>query len=86
MNSFFDKDGIINLDESVMEMDSFKKIMDDGIVTDEELVGQANRVTSLLHKAEEAFSQEQIALVKEVLSEMSVLYTVYHYKELQNLK
>lgn len=86
MNIFFNSDGLLNLDEAVMEMDSFKKIMDDGIVTDEEVVTQANRVADLLHRIEDICPPEQSALVKEALSEISVLYAVYHYKELQTLK
>lgn len=86
MNVFFDNNGILNLDEAVLQMDSFKKIMEDGIVTDNELVEQANQVTALLHKVEEIMNEEQAALVKEVLAEMSVLFTVYHYRELQTLK
>ena len=86
MNTFFDENGMLNLDESVMQMDSFKKIMEDGIVTDAEIVGQAQHVTALLHKVEDICSPEQSALFKEVLSEMSVLYTVYHFRELQSLK
>ena len=86
MNTFFDENGMLDLDESVMQMDSFKKIMEDGMVTDAEMVRQAQHVTALLHKVEDMCSPEQSALVKEVLAEMSVLYTVYHFRELQSLK
>ena len=86
MNTFFDNDGILNLDETVMEKDSFRKIMEDGIVTDDEVMEQASKVTTLLHKAQESLSDEQTKLVKDLLSEMSVLFAVYHYKELQTLK
>lgn len=85
MNVFFNNDGILNLDETVMEMDSFKKIMEDGIVTDNEVVEQAEKVTALLHKAEDTMSDEQIKLVRDLLSEISVLFTIYHYKELKTL-
>ena len=86
MNTFFDEHGILNLDEAVMEMASFKKIMDDGIVTDSELVEQANLVTDLLHQVERDATPEVTVLVRKLLAEMSVLFTVYHYKELQSLK
>lgn len=86
MNTFFNNDGILNLDETVMEMASFKKIMEDGIVTDEELMQQADQVVALLHRIEDTCTAEQSALVKEMLSELSVLYAVYHYKELQTIK
>lgn len=86
MNVFFNQDGFLNLDEAVMEMDSFKKIMEDGIVTDDEMLEQANRVSTLLHRVEETMNEEQAALVKDVLSEMNVLFAVYHYREIQSLR
>lgn len=86
MNVFFDKNGVFNLDETVMEMASFKKIMEDGIITDSELSEQAQLVTVLLHKVEESCSEEQAKLVRDLLAEMSVLFSVYHYKELQSIR
>ena len=86
MNIFFDENGIFNLDETVMEMASFKKIIEDGIVTDSELAQQADLVTSLLHKVEDSCSEQQAELVKSLLAEMSVLFAVYHYKEFQTIR
>ena len=86
MNSFFDENGLLNIDEAVMERPSFRKIMDDGMVTDAELMEQSAVVTDLLHKAEKAMNEEQIALTRDLLAEMSVLYAVYYYKELQSLR
>ncbi len=86
MNIFFDKNGILNLDETVMEMASFKKIMEDGIITDSELAQQADLVASLLHKVEDSCSEQQAILVKDLLAEMSVLFAIYHYKEFQTIK
>lgn len=86
MNTFFDENGILNLDDAVMQMPSFKKIMEDGIVTDVELADQAAHVTALLHKVEDSCTQEQTAMIKDLLAEMSVLFAAYNYKELQTLK
>ncbi len=86
MKFLFDENGFLNLDEAVMGMPSFKKIMEDGIVTDGELAEQANRVSTLLHKIEDVCSEEQAVLVKDLLAEMSVLFTAYHYHELQTIK
>lgn len=86
MNSFFDENGILNLDEAVMEMTSFKKIMADGMVTDSELAEQVKLVNDLLHEVEDACSSEQLTLIKDLLAEMGVLYAVYHFKELQTLR
>lgn len=86
MKLLFDENGFFNLDEAVMAMPSFKKIMEDGVVTDSELAEQAHRVHSLLQKIEDVCSEEQAMLVKELLAEMSVLFSAYHYHELQTIK
>lgn len=86
MGIFFNENGIFNLDEIVMEMPSFKKIMEDGAVTDCELSYQADRVSTLLQKVEESCTDEQAKLVRELLAEMSVLFSVYHYTELQTIR
>lgn len=86
MNTFFNSDGVLNLDEAIMEMDSFRKIMDDGSVTDDEILQQAHHVTALLHRIEEICTPDQVTIIKEAMAELSVLYAVYHYKELQNIK
>lgn len=80
MTAFFDENGLLNLDEDVQKIDSFKTIMEDGVVTDAELKEQAERVTALLHKVEDNCSPKQLAIIKELLAEMNVLFTVYHRK------
>ena len=40
----FDKEGILNIDELVAQRPTFRKIMEDQIVTDDELTNQANLV------------------------------------------
>ena len=86
MSTFFDENGILNLDETVMEMTSFKNIMADGIVTDSELAEQVQLVNDQLHEVEHACTPSQLVLIKDLLAEMGVLYAVYHFKELQTLK
>lgn len=86
MNSFFDANGLLNIDEAVLAMPSFKKIMADGVVSDEEIMQQSSKVVELLRKAEEILTGEQVELVKDTLAEMSVLYAAYYYKELQSLR
>ncbi len=49
---FFNQDGILNIDEAVAENPSFKKIMEDGMVTDQELETQAQKVVSMLQDLE----------------------------------
>ena len=71
----FDKEGILNIDELVAQRPTFRKIMEDQIVTDDELTNQANLVVNLLKKLEQT-----------LLAEMSVLYAIHQYKEIQDLK
>lgn len=85
-NIFFDKNGVLNLDEAVMNIDSFKTIMADGIVTDEELKAQSDRVIGILHDMEKRYSPEQLKEIKQLLAETSVLYAIYNYHSIQSVK
>lgn len=85
-NVFFDKNGVLNLDEAVMNIDSFKTIMADGIVTDEELKAQSDRVIGILHDMEKRYSPEQLKEIKQLLAETSVLYAIYNYHSIQSVK
>lgn len=76
MNTFFDESGTLNIDDLILEQPSFKKIMEDGVVTDEELAEQKERVIALLKKLEQNLTPEQIDQVRELLAEISVLVAV----------
>ena len=65
--------GTLLLDEYVVEMDSYRRIVEDETITDDELVEQTQRVTSLLQQLEGALSPEAKALATEALSELAVL-------------
>jgi len=73
MNTFFDETGSLNLDEMILNQPSFRKIMEDGIVTEEELAEQSQRVTDMLKRLEKNLSPEQIDQVRELLAEISVI-------------
>ncbi len=81
----FDKNGIFRLDELMTERPTFQKIMEDKIVTNEEVTTQANLVLSLLKDMEQTFSGEQLAKVEELLAEFGVLSAVYQYKQIQDI-
>ena len=70
---FDQQTGTLLLDEYVVEMDSYKRIVQDGKITDTELLEQTLRVTTLLRQLEEALSPEAKALATEALGEMAVL-------------
>ena len=80
----FNNDGILNLDEAIAKSPSFLSIMEDGIVTGEELASQTQLVTDLLHEAQERLSGDDVALVERLLTETNVLYAVYQKYQLQN--
>ena len=75
---------LLKIDEMIAQQPSFIKIMADGIVTDEELKEQSERVASLLEETEKRFQGDDLQFVKELLAETNALATVYHYHELQN--
>jgi hypothetical protein len=71
---WFDREtGTLMLDEYVLEMDSYRRIVEDAVITDAELVEQTQRVTSLLRQLEETLSPEAKAIVTEALGELAVL-------------
>lgn len=76
MNTFFDESGTLNIDDLIIQQPSFQKIMEDGVVTDEELVEQKERVIVLLKKLEHSLTPEQIDQVRELLAEISVLVAI----------
>jgi len=86
MKEWFDKEtGILKLDEMVQENESYKKIMADGIITDEEVEEQSHKTIELMQTAEKALNDEQKEIVGNLLSELAVLFSVYNYRQLQEL-
>ena len=82
---FFNEDGILNIDEMVVNNASFKTIMEDGVITEDEINNQANKVVAMLHDMEAKYSAEQLAEIKNLLVESSVLYAVYNFYSIQNI-
>ena len=82
---FFNEKGILNIDEIVANNASFKNIMEDGIVTEEEVKAQSDKVIAMLHDMEAKYSQEQLAEIESLLAETSVLYAVYNFHSIQNI-
>ena len=65
--------GTLMLDEYVAELDSYRRIVEDEAITDEELYAQTQRVTSLLQQLEGALSPEAKAIATQALCELTVL-------------
>lgn len=75
MNKFFNESGSLNMDELIMERPSFQQIMEDGVVTDEKIDAQGQRVKDLILQMEPNFTPEQMDQIHELVAEVSVLLT-----------
>lgn len=81
----FNEQGILDIDGLIAQIPSFQNIMADGIVTEEELRQQSERVISMLAEAEQRFSDDDQQFIKNLFAEANVLSAIYRYYELQNL-
>ncbi len=79
----FDENGMFRLDEEVAKQSTFQKIMEDGIVTDEEIKQQCDLLIDRMKRLEQELTPDQLRMVEEVLTQAGVLYAVCQYKELQ---
>jgi hypothetical protein len=70
---FDEQTGTLLLDDYAVEMDSYRRIVEDETITDAELLDQTQRVMSLLQQLEDVLSPEAKALATEALSELAVL-------------
>lgn len=82
---FFNENGILNIDERIVNNPSFKKIMSDGFVTEDEIKEQSDKVLSMLRSIESKYCKEQLEEIKSLLSELSVLFAVYNIHSIQNI-
>ena len=82
---FFNEKGILNIDEMVVNNASFKNIMEDGLVSEEEIKAQSDKVVAILHNMEAKYTKEQLEEIRDLLVESSVLYAVYNYFSIQNI-
>lgn len=82
---FFNEEGILNIDEMVVNNASFKAIMEDGVITEEEIKAQSDRVVAMLHDMEAKYNEEQLTEIKNLLVESSVLFAVYNFHSIQSI-
>ena len=82
---FFNEEGILNIDEMVVNNASFKNIMEDGVITEEEIKVQSDKVIAILYDMERKYSEEQLKEIKKLLVESCVLYTAYNFQSIQNI-
>ena len=76
MNKFFDESGSFDTDGLIMERPSFQHLMADGVVTDEKIEEQGQRVKELVAQMEPQFTPEQMDQIHDLVAEVSVLLTL----------
>jgi hypothetical protein len=76
--------GVLKLDEYVAEMPSYQKIMEDQVVSDQELEDQFQRVTNLLQRLDQSLSGEIKDLTTDALCELAVLYALQRRRDEQH--
>ncbi len=86
MQGLFDENGVLNISDIVENHPSYKAIMEDGVVTEQELTCQAETTIASLRKLQTLCSEEQQSAILDAISEMGVLFAAYHHYELQDLR
>ena len=76
MKKLFDEKGLLNTEDLIMNAPSFQKIVEDQVITEEEIREQSERVANILKDIEEKCNDEQIELVRNLLAEVSVFVAI----------
>lgn len=86
METLFDANGLLNIADIISNHPSYIKIMEDGIVTDQELKAQANATIESLRKVQGLCNEEQQLAILNAISEIGVLFAAYHNYQLQEFR
>lgn len=81
----FNKDGILDIDSIIINNESYKKIIEDHVITEEEISAQSEKVVAILRNMQEKYSKEQLEEIKNLLAESSVLYAIYNVHTIRTL-
>lgn len=76
MKSLLDKYGNLNIEDLVVNQPSFKRVIEDGIITEEEIEEQSQRVVAKIKEVESIATSEVKEKMRELLAEMSVLVAI----------
>lgn len=77
---------ILDLESILMNNASLMKILEDGIVTAEEIKEQSEKVTTIAAKLEQECTEEQLKMIQSLIAEMNALYVAYNYNELLSIR
>lgn len=77
---------ILDLESVMMNNVSLKKILEDGVITEEEIREQSEKVTALAQNLEQICTEEQLKMIQSLIAEMNALYVAYNYNELLSIR
>lgn len=77
---------VLDLEPILMNNASLMKILEDGIVTEEEIKEQSEKVTTIAAKLEQECTEEQLKMIQSLIAEMNALYVAYNYNELLSIR
>lgn len=73
---FDDATGGLLLDEAVLRSPIYQAMIEDNVITDDEIMAQATRVLDLLKQIDRQLGEDDRALVIQAISQIAVLYEV----------
>jgi len=77
IKSFFDEaTGVFNIDEHIIGRESFKKILEDGKITSDEVKKQSELVIEYLKKLDNKLDDAEKAMVTDAICELLILYSL----------
>ena len=77
---------VLDLESIMMNNASLMKILEDGIVTEDEIKEQSEKVIAIAAKLEQECSEEQLRMIQSLIAEMNALYVAFNYNELLSIK
>lgn len=77
---------IMDLESIMMNNASLMKILEDGIVTEEEIKEQSSKVITIAEELKKICSEEQLEMIQSLIAEMNTLYVAYNYNELLSIR
>lgn len=77
---------VLDLESIMIDNKSLEAILEDGVVTEQEILEQSRKVTDIAGRLQEMCSDDQLALIRSLIAEMNALYVAYNYNELLSIK
>ena len=81
MRKIINDDGYLALDEFVAGMPSYRCILEDKRITDEELEEQAQHVLRLIREVDETLDEHEREQVWNMIGELAVLFELHAIRE-----